>query len=759
MWINKLKQKKLQFLLVGIMLCVTAAVFCTCICFNFQLAAFSNDRFSEKYCPDAYVFTITNLNPEEHFQKEEVKQNIENINILRGKNVSIPIKHGNTNISSITNMMCSMTNSKFSQYIQRTEGDLSSDQPGDGEIWIVKTLATSYHINVGDYLTMNYANPVKLKVTCIFTATYAPSERLTIMANIVNDETLKLFDSESDAGILAVDLKDTSERSITEMSVNNPYALLTFDREALKAYITKISNVVAAVSAVAALIVFIAALFIIRFIINNDLRKEMRSIGIYKSLGYSQKMIISMYLKSYMLVGIVSISIGVLLALPVVYNLGTSTAEALGNFKITATSAIVCVGTVLLLMLMLWCGAMIALKKIRTITPVEAIATGQALGETKLPHSVIKDAKSPVATQINEIFKHKKTSFITLLVLTISIYLLMFFASSYYTCGDIYDNVNIWLACPKFNTIITGNVTDEVKDFIQNDESIESATSGNCFYFPPVELVDYTGNSRTVDFFILSDLSTKTTGISMKEGHTPEQPEELALSTMLLRKLNKKVGDYLTITMADRQMDYLICASFDSMEAFTILLNVDAMRQLDPEYNPGLCFVRLKKNADFSAFKQRVESSYGEVSVDKEWTALQSAVQAIESMLTSVMLVMLIVFVLFALIAIVNVLALTIASKRRQYGVLKSLGFTTSYMMRQNISYICILLVTAIIVAVIMNMLFSKAIFAAVVINALESSTVLIGGLVLGTVGLILLATVILSLPIRKISPVSLMEE
>lgn len=759
MWIKKLKRKKVQFLLVGIMLCVTAAVFCSCICFNFQLSSYSKERFSEAYCPDAYVFTIKDINPDHHFQNKEVRQNINSVDVLKGKNVSIPIKHESTNISSITNMMCSLTNSRFSQYIQRTEGDLTSVQPGDGEVWIVKTLASSYNIHIGDTLTMNYDNPVELKVSCIFTATYAPSERLTIMANIVNDKTLEQFNSEGDAGILAVDLKDTSEECITKMSVTNPYALLTFDREALKAYITKISNVVAAVSAIAALIVFIAALFIIRFIINNDLRKEMRSIGIYKSLGYSYKMIMNIYMKAYLLVGTIAITIGVLLSLPVVYYLGSSTAQVLGSFKLTSTSAIVGIITAALLIFMLWRGAMIALKKVRMITPVEAIATGQSLGEQKLSKSVIKSAKSPLATQVNEIFKHKKTSFVTLAVLTVSMYLLMFFASSYYTCGDIYDNVNIWLACPKFNTIITGNVTDDVNETIQNDENIKSAVSGNCFYFPPVELVDYKGNSRNVDFFILSDLSSKVTGITMSKGYTPEKSDEIALSAMLLKKLDKKVGDYLTITMEDRQVDYLICGSFASMESFTILLNVDAMRVLDPNYNPGLCFVNLKDKAKFADFKQNVESAYGSVSVDQDWTALRSAVDAIENMLTSVMLVMLIVFVLFAVIAIVNVLALTIAGKRRQYGILKSMGFTTSYMMSQNLCYIFIMLVVSVGIAGILHALFSKAIFAAVVINALENSASLLSGLVLGTIALIILVTVILSLPIRKITPVSLMEE
>ncbi|MDD5934882.1 MAG: ABC transporter permease [Clostridiales bacterium] len=759
MWKKKLKFKKVQFLLIGIMLFVTSCVLSTCIGFSLEPRSYVKRRFSPQSCPDAYIYAKDSSNLKEHFQDASVWANIKEVHSLNGKSVTIPILHKNTNISSVTNMMCLLKDEKIFDYMERTEGDLTSKQPGDFEVWIPKTMASSYKIKVGDHLRMNYETPVELTVTCIYTATFAPSERLTIMANIVNENTLKLFQSEPDAGILAVNLIDNRKEKYVKMVMQDEYSLISFDRKSLSDYITKISNVVGLVSAAAAYIVFLAALFIIRFIINNDIRKEMRFIGIYKSLGYSLNMITGFYLKAYLFIGSIAILLGSIVSVPIVSKLIASLTQTLGGFELSLTSWFVVAGVTIALTACLTLSGWITLNKLKKISPVEAISIGHRAGEQKFKKSVIASTKSPFSTQVNEIWKHKRRSFVTLLVLIVSMYLILFFASSYCACNNVYDNANIWLACPKFNCIVTGNVNEEVQDVIVDSKYVDSVVFGTCFYYPAITVVGYEGNSRNINFYVFSNTQEDVTKVPLSQGTNPKRVDEISVTSQLLHSLHKSIGDYVTMRYGGQEQQYLICGTFESMEVHTVMMTVDAMKALNAEYKAGNCYVQLKENEEFIEFKSDLENKFSDLSVDREWSALKSAVDAIEKMLTSVMAIMLIVFILFVVIAIINVLVLTIHSKYRQYGILKSLGFTTRYIISQNICYITILLGAATVISLVIHLLFSKYLFSRIVIDALVYTASLPYLCLFGSILLIMIITILFSLPIKKITPVSLMEE
>lgn len=759
MWWEKVKKNKKQFFLIGVMLCITTTVFCVCLSYSLELKAYAKYRFSKEYCADIYAFSVKNVNPEDNIPEEEVRNNIESVSALKGKNISVPLKCKDRNISGTTNYMCVLEENGISQYMERIKGDVVSEQPRQNEVWISKPMATAYGIEIGDIITVCYEEPVKLKVASTYTSTFTPSERFTFMPNIVNAETLKAFSQEEDGGVLAINLKDYNEENYSRIAMGNKYAIVTMDRATLQGYITKISGVVGSIAAIAGLIVFLVALFIIRFIINNQIGKELNSIGIYKSLGYEYWQIEEIYNKGFMLVGAVSITLGAAISCPISYALGAGTSEVLGKYRLSSTTFITCFLAVVVLFLLLMGCSILSFHQIRKISPVRAISAGYAMGEHKISGSIIRSAKTPLETQINELVKHKKTTLITLAVLTISFYLLMFFSAGIYSCSHVYENANKWLACPQFDCVVSGSIDSEASRIIASCDSVETSNDAQLFYYPPVQIHGYDGNSRAIAFFVLSDLREETTGVQMREGYAPKRADEIAISRGLLKKFGKKVGDYVTISLEENTADFLVTATFDTMETSSVILSMEGMRNLDSDYVPGYSYIQLKQGADFNEFKQYIETNIKEVSVDRKWSALQSAVNAIGDMLTSIMVVLLIVFVLFAVIAIVNMMSLTMNGKKRQYGILKSLGFTNGYIIRQNLCNIVITLGISLLLSFLLHWIFSKKIFAALVIDAMSNCIPLTGGIVMITVTLILFVTFLMSLPIGKITPVCLMEE
>lgn len=758
MWKKKIKHKKMQFIGMGLMLMSIALIFATCLGFTLELRHYAKTRFAAPNCPDAYVFTHENISLEGNFSNEAVRSNIISVDALKGKEISMPLRIGDVSPSSMNFILCEMPEVGFETYMQRVAGDLISKTPQRGEIWIDQALANTYQIQIGDEFILETKPASKLKVSAIYTATFAPVERITIKYCMVNQETIASLVDEVDGGLLAVNLKDKSAAAYDALDEGNPYDMHTFSREEISSYVTDISGVLGGVATAAVFVVFLASLMIIQFMINNDLQKEYRSIGIYKSLGYKNEQIKSFYLKGYLVVGIFAFCVGALLAAPIVLKLGNGITKTLGGFRLSGTYGVVFLITVALMIFILWLRANKYLKKVRHISPVEAIRTGTAVGDYQKGKSFIKYAKTPLETAINELMKHRKRSLVSIGVLTISFYLLCFFSAGYFTCDHICENATKWLAVPRYDAVISGTMDEYMIEEIEKKEGVKYCVAGNFFYFPNINLPSYEGYMGKVEVDVLSEIDETITGIKLHNGRAPKLAEEIAVSTQLLKKLGLKVGDYLKISLGEHSESYLITADYASIEVSPMMMRLDGMKLLNPDYEPDVAFIQLNDGVDEKAFCKEIEKEYTELIAEDNWGIVESAISSIERMITSVMLILLIVLVIFAILCMTNVMVMNFNDKRRYYGILKALGFTERYISQQNLWFSGILLSISLGCAVNLHALISKTLFAVMVFDALQTSWILTGIICLGTVIGILGVTLVMNYLTRKISPVELME-
>jgi putative ABC transport system permease protein len=121
--------------------------------------------------------------------------------------------------------------------------------------------------------------------------------------------------------------------------------------------------------------------------------------------------------------------------------------------------------------------------------------------------------------------------------------------------------------------------------------------------------------------------------------------------------------------------------------------------------------------------------------------------------------ILILVFIIFALLNISVVLMMESANKHRQYGILKALGFTTGYITRQNLYKNMLCVGISVLIALAIHLSVSKAFLATRVIDAFTDSSLLVSLLVLLILCAALLITYLISLGIRRIMPIELMEE
>jgi putative ABC transport system permease protein len=118
------------------------------------------------------------------------------------------------------------------------------------------------------------------------------------------------------------------------------------------------------------------------------------------------------------------------------------------------------------------------------------------------------------------------------------------------------------------------------------------------------------------------------------------------------------------------------------------------------------------------------------------------------------------VFILFSLINILNLLLTQQLDNRRKFGILKSLGFTTGYICRQNLCETILLTIVSICLALGIHFAISAKLFYALIgINGLVNNAQLLCILIAAIFAMILIISMMFCIPLRKISPVDLMEE
>lgn len=762
MWLKKIKHKKMQMFLVGLVLFATTVLCTMCIAFTLELNSFAQKGITEKNCPDLFVFDSGTDGFKQNLRTAEVKDNLENVKSIAGKTISVPILYEGNDISLYDDSL--LDASKYSEFGFITKDDPTQNLPNAGEVWLSKTVSEPNHIKIGDTITLQYETHKNLKVVGIFDSTFLPKS-MAITPMLGNIKDINELENAEPAALHAVNLRIVSEEKENAVFDADPYMKMGITRDSVRQCLTEISTMMGGFGSMAGIIVFIVALIIIRFIIKTNLIKEYKAIGVYKSLGYTSKKIRSFYLKGYLLIGLISITLGAACSLALVYPIGKICTEYVPGFGISSTSLVVCGLVIVVLMILLYLNLILALKRAKKITPVEAIAVGITSAEKKIKRSLIKSAKSPLSMAVNDMFKYKRSTIMMLLVLTVSLFLSMVFVMGYSSSSHMAQKSNLWFALPKEDAYVSGDITDEVRNYIGHNQYVKSSVYGECLYTPEELKINgkYGDDIKMsyINFSVLDHMDAGVTGVKMSQGTAPGHVGETALGVNLIKLLHVKVGDYIKMEICGVEKQYLVTGSFQSMmsSGYGVMLLEKDVLACDSNYKTSRAYVCLNSKKDIDLFKKDMETRFPGVSVDDNWNAIENSVASIELMLTSVSSILVGVFIIFSLLNTTIVITMDLKNQRRKYGILKSLGFTTSYMIRQNLCKYSIIIGISIVIATALHKLISARLFGVMVIDAFRDNNLMLTALVAGFALISIMVAWLLSRSIKKITPIELMEE
>ncbi len=322
---------------------------------------------------------------------------------------------------------------------------------------------------------------------------------------------------------------------------------------------------------VSLLLIFIAVVNL-RFTILATVEDEMKEIGTMKAIGLSNKDIQKLYRTKYMILSATGCLMGYVAAL-IFHGFFTADIELnYGKQELTMPDLIVSMIAVVLVHLIVIHFCKRVLKRLKHITVVQALITGDTEGrrrkkrrhkERLLPLEVNRLLPTNLFLGIRELVLRAKTWLLLLLVAALATFILLIPTYLYHT-----------ICSPEFATYMGSAVSDiqinlqsveglqqkheEIMGRLRSDEELSSfQVYANCRY----EVYGEEGwQDMQVECGDYSDYK-----VAYLKGRGAEAAGEIGISILNAKKYSVGVGDSLRMRIDDKEAEYIICGIYQDV--------------------------------------------------------------------------------------------------------------------------------------------------------------------------------------------------
>ena len=446
---------------------------------------------------------------------------------------------------------------------------------------------------------------------------------------------------------------------------------------------TLMASVISSMMVVFAAIIVIVCLAVIRFRISTSIEDDMMQIGSLKAIGYTSKQIIGSIVLQFSLIGFLGSVAGIALSYLTTPSL-SEVFEHQSGFRwvqgFDAAISCITLGSILGILLLV---AFLSARRIRKLNPIVALRGGIVTHSFKKNYCPLDRSKGSLSflLGLKSMLQSKKNSAMIAVVL-----IFVSFASAF----SVVLFYNSTVDTSKFAQVPGIEQSDAEMDFKSDADS--EAIVKEIKSMDGVRKTQYidrlTGSVRntTVYFYAMNDYSQKETN-TIYEGRYPRHDNEVAMSGIMLKTFNKKIGDTITLKIGSGQADFLITGLTQgiSLGGATAFLTHGGMLKLDPGYKQQTLMVYLNDRTRSAPFVKTLDSRFGKsflniTDVDKSFQQDMGSYTSILSKVGVVIFVSTILIVLLVLYFVVNS---SITRQKRELGIQKALGFTTFQLMNQ----------------------------------------------------------------------------
>lgn len=444
------------------------------------------------------------------------------------------------------------------------------------------------------------------------------------------------------------------------------------------------ASMIAVMMVVFAAIIVIVCLLVVRFRIINSLEDDILKIGSLKSIGYTNKQIICSLLMQFLTISGLGTILGIAVSYPLLPSISNILEQQSGlkwvqgfDPKVSAITLIVLVGIVALV-------TFIAARRVRTLTPVSALrgeTTAKKYNKNRLNFETTRGNIS-VLLAFKSIIQNIKQNIMIIVILIAVTFAGAYGVIMYY--NTTFDTT-AFAEVPGFeitNSIVTLDPTKdhkEVEDAIRKMDEVKKIQ-----YLDEVKV-----KIKDIDAacYIMDDYEHRETNL-VYEGHYPKKSGEVALAGILAKRINKKIGDKVTVKSGNNTITLKVTGltNGSNMGGINLCMLKTDYVQISPDYKQQLLYVYLKKGTDAGKFADKIEDTFprdvviGASNFDK---LMEEGMASYQNIVAIMGIAMFVITIFVITLVLYFVISSSIIRRKRDIGIQKAIGFTTVQLMQQ----------------------------------------------------------------------------
>lgn len=518
------------------------------------------------------------------------------------------------------------------------------------------------------------------------------------------------------------------------------------------------------ISAMAFLVLLISLVVIVSNIINH-IQVNMKNLGALKAVGYTSRQLIYSFLLQFLGLTLITAIVGA--------GLSYGVFPAVNAMMISQTGipyGVHFLPLPILISLLILGGAValavwLSARRIKKIEPIVALRADVQTHNFKRNHIPLEKTKAPLnaALALKTTFsgvKHNITVCITMLVLS----LVVVFS------GLMTENVIVDMT--SFVNLIVGetadsaiNVEAEIEDEFLQTMSADSRVEKVYLYHSLN--ISHVGGAELMAT-LSDDFSEVNNQNVIYKGRFPKYDNEIAIGAKYAKQKGFEVGNEIEITANGNTKKYLISGltQITNNLGRDCLLTRQGYERLGTLQN-ATYYINLSEGTDIDSFNEEMKELF--TSYVNAVINVLATVEGAGSVYVSLMTIIVIAILALSAIIIAFVLYLLVRTmlnnKQRDYGILKSLGFTTKQLVLQTaLSFMPAIMISTVIGIIIsclaINPLMSLFMSSIGIVKCSFAIPVAFSSI--AGVGLICLSfgiACLLSLRVKKIAPRALLAE
>ncbi|MCR5337838.1 MAG: ABC transporter permease [Lachnospiraceae bacterium] len=363
-----------------------------------------------------------------------------------------------------------------------------------------------------------------------------------------------------------------------------------------------------------AAVVILSAVIVIRHKITNDIDDQMEAIGVLEALGYRSREISLSYVYEYLTLSIIGALFGVLITLltdPLLTKVVQSFLSRKGSAPFNVAGLLLPMIIIILIVLF---SALLRARVIKKYPPVVAFRKGiktHHFGKNRLS---LDKTKSDINLRLGlqNLIRNKKQNigiFVCILLAGLSIAFCIMVADIFRDGGSAFRTCCGYESGDFYLTFEPGVTSEEIAQELYAYDEVRKITD---MHINQASIVD--DANVFVQAIAYKDFK-ETENVFVTKGRLPEHDDEAVLKKTIAENLGYEVGDSIILRGEGVEKSYIITGFTNTLND-TVLLTLDGMKRIMPISEHGLTNVYLKDGAEAETFRKKIEERYGSSTKD-----------------------------------------------------------------------------------------------------------------------------------------------